>query len=165
MINKIFTKCQILTTNLKTQSNEQIKIPLLKFLPCIYIEQNCTVLCNYQRGIQSYLTYTFTVWKSLSQRRIQGGSFGSLAPTFGFAPTRRRECKKIVFLHLFIPTTLPIRSNKGGMRKGSGCKKGGCEAVSHLGAKKFSRVLRARIHLFQILITPLRGIYIKAVFH
>ena len=75
MINKIFTKCQILTTNLKTQSNEQIKIPLLKFLPCIYIEQNCTVLCNYQRGIQSFLTYTFTVWRSLSQRRISGWVF------------------------------------------------------------------------------------------
>ena len=70
-------------------------------------------------------------------------------------PSAGRGCKRIVFLNLFIQTTLPIRSKKGGMRKGGGCQKGGCQAVSHLGAKKKFPALRARTHLFKILNTPL----------
>ena len=66
--------------------------------------------------------------------RIQGEC---LSPAFGFAPTRRGGMQKIVFLHLFIPTILPIRSNKGGMRKGVGCEKG-------LGAKQFRTWVRKK---------------------
>ena len=63
-------------------------------------------------------------------------------------PPKRRVAQKIVFLHLFIPTSLnvdPIRED---------CEKGvGYEAVLHLGEKKWS--LQSRTRLFKILNTPL----------
>ena len=46
--------------------------------------------------------------------------------------------------------------------KGDGCEKGGCEAVSHLGAKKFFPALRAHTHLCKILNTPLNPAYVLA---